>query len=360
MTTALLFGGGLALLIVGAEMLVRGAGRLAVAWGISPLVVGLTVVAFGTSSPEVAVSVGAAMSGKVDLAVGNVVGSNIFNVLFILGLAALITPLVVAQQLIRQEVPVMIGVSVLLLLFARDGVVGRIESAVLLAGLAAYTIFVVLQSRRERQSEVEAEYAAKIDTDRPAASGAFMLNIVLAIVGLALLVLGARWLVAAAIAVARQFGLSELVIGLTILAAGTSLPEVASSVVAAVRGQRDIAVGNVIGSNLFNVLGCLGLAGLVASDPLTVAPAVIAFDLPVMVAVAIACLPIFFTGAAVARWEGLVFLGYYGAYMGYLILAANEHDALPLFSRAMMGFVVPITVITLLVVVGRALRGKRP
>ena len=158
--------------------------------------------------------------------------------------------------------------------------------------------------------------------------------------------------------VARQLGVSELVIGLTVVAAGTSLPEVASSIVAAGRGQRDIAVGNVVGSNIFNILGCLGLAGLLAVEPLTVASSVNAFDLPVMLAVAVACLPIFFTGASVARWEGAVFLGYYAAYTAYLILAASKHDALPVFSQAMLGFVVPITVITLVVVIVRAINAK--
>ncbi|MCU0804654.1 MAG: calcium/sodium antiporter [Burkholderiales bacterium] len=359
MTTGLLFLAGLALLVIGAEVLVRGAGRLALAWGISPLVVGLTVVAFGTSSPEIAVSVGAVMSGKVDLAVGNVVGSNIFNVLFILGLSALIAPLTVAQQLIRQEVPIMIGISLLLWLFAADGTIGRLESAVFLAGLVAYTVFLIRQSRAETQAAVKAEYDAGIGGRRPGRGGAIALNAALVVVGLALLVLGARWLVEAAMVIARQLGVSELVIGLTVVAAGTSLPEVASSVVAALRGERDIAVGNVVGSNIFNILGCLGLAGVLAAEPLTVAPSVNTFDLPVMLAVAVACLPIFFTGANVARWEGAVFIGYYAAYTAYLILAASEHDALPAFSQAMLGFAVPITVITLMIVVVRAIDAKR-
>jgi cation:H+ antiporter len=357
--TALLFAVGLVALIGGAELLVRGASRLALALGISPLVIGLTVVAFGTSSPEVAVSVGAAASGKVDLAVGNVVGSNIFNVLFILGISALITPLVVAQQLIRQEVPIMIGVSLLLFAFAHDGVLSYIESGLLFAGIVAYTVFLVVQSRRETSAAVKQEYDQEFSGRRQHGRGNTALNLVLVAVGLGLLVLGSRWLVDGAIAFARHFGISEAVIGLTIVAAGTSLPEVASSIIAALRGERDIAVGNVIGSNIFNILGCLGLAGLVASAPLTIAPAILAFDLPVMLAVAVACLPIFLTGATVARWEGAVFLGYYVVYTAYLILAATQHDALPLFSAVMLGFVVPLTVITLTLVAVRA-AGKSP
>jgi cation:H+ antiporter len=357
MTTALLFVAGIVLLVVGAEMLVRGAGRLALAWGISPLVVGLTVVAFGTSSPEVAVSLNAAMTGKVDLAAGNVVGSNIFNVLFILGLSGLIAPLVVAQQLIRQEVPIMIGISLLLLVFALDGVLGRFEAAVFLAGLVAYTVFLVMQSRAEASAAIKSEYESEM-ARRPGRGGAIVLNIALVVAGLVLLVLGSRWLVEAAMTVARSLGVSEVVIGLTIVAAGTSLPEVASSIMAAIRGERDIAVGNVIGSNIFNILGCLGLAGVLAATPLTIAPSLTHFDLPVMLAVAVACLPVFFTGATVARWEAAAFLVYYVAYTTYLILAASEHDALPAFSRAMIGFVVPLTVITLVVLVVRAMHAR--
>jgi cation:H+ antiporter len=357
-TTALLFIAGLVLLVLGAELLVRGAGRLALAWGISPLVVGLTVVAYGTSAPEVAVSVGAAIGGQVDLAAGNVVGSNIFNVLFILGVAGLITPLAVAQQLIRQEVPIMIGVSLLLLLFSADGVLSRVESAVLLVGLAVYTVFLIRQSRAETSAAVKSEYEQGVGEQRPGRGGALALNVLLVVAGLALLVLGARWLVEAAMSIARSLGVSDVVIGLTIVAAGTSLPEVASSVLAAIRGQRDIAVGNVIGSNIFNILGCLGLAGSLAATPLTVAPSLQNFDLPVMLAVAVACLPVFFTGANVARWEAGVFLAYYVAYTAYLILAAGDHDALPAFSRAMLGFVAPITVVTLVVVVVRAMNDR--
>jgi len=179
------------------------------------------------------------------------------------------------------------------------------------------------------------------------------------VAGLALLVLGSDWLVTAAIAFAKALGVSDVVIALTIVAAGTSMPEVATSVTAALKGERDMAVGNVVGSNTFNILGCLGLSGLVAgSGGLVVAPSVLAFDMWVMLAVALACLPVFLTGGEIARWEGGVFTGYYVAYVGYLILAAQQHDALPVFSNVMLGFVVPITVITLLVSLRR--RPARP
>jgi cation:H+ antiporter len=279
-------------------------------------------------------------------------------VLFILGASALITPLVVAQQLIRQEVPLVIGLSLLLLLFALDGTIGRVEAAVFLMGMVAYTAFVIRQSRAETSAAVKDEYAAEFGSGKLGARAGTAINAGLVLAGLALLVSGSNWLVDGAVAFARYLGVSELVIGLTIVAAGTSLPEVASSLMAALRGERDIAVGNVIGSNIFNILGCIGISGVVASAPLAVAPALVAFDLPFMLAVAVACLPIFTTGATVERWEGAVFVGYYVAYTAYLILRAAEHDALPAFSQAMLGFVVPITVITLTIVAIRPRRSK--
>jgi cation:H+ antiporter len=347
---------GLGALVIGAELLVRGASKLAIAVGISPLVVGLTVVAFGTSAPEVAVSVGAVLEGKTDIAVGNVVGSNIFNVLFILGISALIAPLVVNRQIIRQEVPIMIGASLLLLVMIMDGSLSRGEAGVLFALLIAYTVFLVLQSRRETAATQD-EYR-----ERLSAEGGWdhhwAMQILLVAAGLALLVLGANWLVDAAVSFAKAMGVSDLVIALTIVAAGTSMPEVATSIMAAVKGERDIAVGNVIGSNTFNILGCLGISGLLANDGLTMAPAVVNFDVWVMLAVAIACLPVFTTGREIARWEGAVFLLYYAAYTAYLILAAQQHGALEKFSAIMMSFVLPLTIITLIVVLLR--KGGQP
>ena len=346
----LMFAAGLAALVVGADILVRGASRLALSFGISPLVVGLTIVAFGTSAPEVAVSVGAVLNGQTGLAMGNVVGSNIFNVLFILGLSALIAPLVVHVQLIRQEVPILIGASLLLLILSLDGRISVLDGGLFFGLLLAYTVFLVVQSRRETQA-AQAEFDAELHAPPAGAWDARLpVQIALIVAGLGLLVLGSDWLVTSAVAFAQALGVSDLVIGLTIVAAGTSMPEVATSVAAALKGERDIAVGNVVGSNTFNILGCLGLSGLVAgSAGLAVAPSLLAFDIWVMLAVALACLPIFLSGREIARWEGAVFLGYYAAYVSYLILAAQQHDALETYSTVMMGFVIPLTVITLVV-----------
>ena len=349
---------GLTALVAGAEALVRGASKLSLSFGISPLVVGLTVVAFGTSAPELAVSVQSAWVGQVDIAIGNVVGSNIFNVLFILGVSALITPLVVNQQLIRQEVPVMIAVSLLLWALASDGGIGRWDGVLLFGLIIAYSVLIVGQSRRETKT-VREEYDEAFAPERNGWDAHWGVQVLLVLAGLALLVQGSRWLVEAAIEFARRLGVSELVIGLTIVAAGTSLPEVATSILAAIRGERDIAVGNVVGSNIFNILSVLGASAVIAPTTLTVSPAAIAFDIPVMVAVAVACLPVFFTGNLIARWEGGLFLAYYVAYTAYLILLATRHDALEPFSAVMGWFVMPLTAITLLVLAYRHVRAGR-
>jgi cation:H+ antiporter len=346
----LLFLVGLAGLIVGAELLVRGASKLALSFGISPLVVGLTVVAFGTSSPEIAVSVGAALDGKTDIAVGNVVGSNIFNILFVLGASALIAPLVVNVQIIRQEVPIMIGASLLFMVLALDGRLSLTDGAMLTVLLVAYTVFLIRQSRQETQAARDT-YAASMPR-RQAAGWDERLpgQIGLVVAGLLALVAGSEALVTASVAFAKALGVSDLVIGLTIIAAGTSMPEAATSVMAAWKGERDIAVGNVVGSNVFNILGCLGLTALAAGGGMPIPASAMNFDLWVMLAVALACIPVFMTGREIARWEGAVFLGYYAAYVTYLVLAAQDHSALGLFSTTMMSFVVPLTVITLVVV----------
>lgn len=351
LATAGLFGLGFVLLVAGASALVSGAARLAAAAGVSPLVVGLTVVAYGTSAPEMAVSVKAALQGQAGIVLGNVVGSNILNVLLVLGGSALISPLVVSRQLVRLDVPIMIGLSLVLFGMAQGGRIEVLHGAALLALAAAYTVFTVRRGKREPAAvlaALEGRYAGR--------RGSIVANLALAAVGVGLLVLGARFLVDASLAFARAFGVSELVIGLTVVALGTSLPEAATSLLAAARGEREIAVGNVVGSNIFNIVAVLGASALVADGGVPVPPAAMRLDIPVMVAVAVACLPIFATGHVVARWEGALFLGYYAAYTLYLALDAQGHDALPAFSGAMIGFVLPLTVVTLGVVAWRSLR----
>ncbi len=330
---------GLVALVAGAELLVRGSSKLALSFGVSPLVVGLTIVAFGTSAPELAVSVGSALKGNSDVAIGNVVGSNILNVLLILGASALITPLVVHAQILRQEAPVMIGASLLLAWFAHDARIDAVESWIFLALMTGYTVMLIRQSRRETIATKE-KYAESMP-EKTAWDDSWIVQVGLVVAGLALLVLGAEWLVAAAVNFAKAFGVSDVVIGLTVVAAGTSMPEVATSITAAIRGERDIAVGNVIGSNTFNILGCLGATGVASGGSLPIAPTVIAFDLPFMIAVAIVSMPVFLTGRRIARWEGLFFLLSYVAYTVWSVLAAKQHAALADFRWAMLWIAAP-------------------
>ena len=351
--TVLFFFCGLALLIAGGELLVRGASRLARSLGVTELVVGLTVVAFGTSSPELVVSILAATAGKSEIAVGNVVGSNIFNILFILGLAALIRPLIVARTIVRRDIPIMIGASLLLWLFAADRLISRPEAVVFMIGIVAFTWFTVWAARREPCADDDAPPVT------PSARE-WIVDGISIVAGLVMLVLGARWLVGAAVTTARALGVDEAVIALTIVAAGTSLPEVVTSAVATAKGKCDIAVGNIVGSNIFNILSILGVSAMFGTGGLHVAPSIENFDLPVMIAVAISCVPFLATGHLLARWEGAVFLAYYALYATYLVLEVQQHAALPLLGRVTAWFVLPITALTMIVVVLRALRRSFP
>lgn len=309
--TILIFLVGLVCLVFGAELLVRGASRLGLAVGITPLVIGLTIVAFGTSSPEVAVGIRAALTDHPDIVIGTCLGSSIFNILFILGLSALVAPLVVSQRLIWYEVPIMIGAHLLLLALCFDGKIDKIDALILLGGMITYTIFAIRKGRHEAKAvtdEYERALPEKMSGSKPAI---ICRQLCLIIAGLVFCVLGAGWLLDSAVVLARALGLSELVIAITIVAAGTSFPELATSVVAAIRGERDIAIGNVVGSNIFNILGIIGVAGLVAPDGIAISPAVLRFDLPVAITACVACLPIFFTGHKISRWEGVLFSDYW-------------------------------------------------
>lgn len=328
---------GLLLLVSGADLLVRGAARLAENLGVPALVVGLTVVAFGTSAPELAVSVRAAHAGQVELAIANVVGSNIFNTLFILGVAALISPLVVSRQLIRQDVPVMIIVSAVAVAMVLDGKLERLEAALLVTALIAYTAFLFFQGRKSELALAEPRAPARTQADHPAWK-----NLVLVVAGLALLVIGASWLVASAVEIASALGVGEAVIGLTIVAAGTSLPEVMTSVVATLKGERDIAIGNVVGSNVFNILCVLGISGLVSPLPLLAGAQMATVDLPVMLATACLCLPLFFVGGTLNRFEGGLFLALYLSYVWYLVAIQLQLENLPILQAGIVYGLVPL------------------
>jgi cation:H+ antiporter len=347
--------GGLILLVVGADWLVKGASCLASAFGISPLIIGLTVVAYGTSAPELAVSVSSAFKGQADLAIGNVIGSNIFNVLFILGVAAMVTPLVVNRQLVRLDVPVMIAASFLLFALGYDGKIGKLDGLILFSGAIAYTLYLVYESRKEQKKAGFAELA-----EVPVEEGGHWLgNLGWIAIGLVALVVGSRLLVDSAVSIAQFYGVSELIIGLTIVAAGTSLPEVATSVVAALKGERDIAVGNVVGSSIFNIIAVLGLSSLVSPSGIAVTEQALAFDLPVMIAVAVACLPIFFAGYSISRLNGAIFFGFYISYVLYLIFNSAGHTAVKTFQTAFIYGVAPLTVLSLIYMTAVGVRNHR-
>lgn len=353
-TTLVFLVAGLVLLVIGAEFLVKGASRIAAILGIPPLIIGLTVVAYGTGAPEMAVNVMSSFAGQADIGIGNVIGSNIFNILFILGISALVAPLIVTRQLIRSDVPIMIGVSLLLLLFSLDGRLGRVDCIILLVGGIAYTLSLIIQSSKQKNdanNSEDDEFAREYSNSENRTPLILLKNLVFIVGGLGLLVLGSRWLVDSAIAIARSLGLSELIIGLTIVAMGTSLPELATSVIASLRGERDIAVGNVLGSNIFNILVVLGVSGIVAPESIPVSIEAIQFDIPVAIAVAFACLPIFYSGRRIDRWEGVLFLFYYVAYTGYLVLYYTKNrDVLSSYIDIMLWFVLPLTAITLIVI----------
>ena len=348
--TLILFIIGFVLLISGAEFLVRGASSLAIAIGISPLVVGLTVVAFGTSAPELAVTIQSTYAGQADLAVGNVVGSNIANILLVLGLASLYGALWVDKQLLRLELPLMVALSVLLWLIGLDGKISHYDGIILFIGAIVYTTYVIRKSRKQ----VKADKAAKaegseIPLTQVTGTSHYVTQIGLVLIGLVMLVIGSRWLIDGAVAVARILGVSELVIGLTIIAVGTSLPEIATSIIASIKQKGDIAVGNAVGSNIFNILVVLGLGSAVSPGGIVVSPLAIQSDIPIMIAVAVICIPIFYTKYRIDRWEGGILVFYYATYTIYLFLTATENPALYPFVTIMTMVILPVTGVFILV-----------
>lgn len=306
---------GFAALYFGAEWLVRGSASLALRLGLAPLLVGLTVVAWGTSTPELIVSTVAAVKGQGAVAIGNAVGSNILNVGLILGLTAVLSPLRVQSQLVKFDTPVMIGATVFFIVLFRDGRIETLEAVMLFALFAAYTVVNVRMARRQSGHAVPA-LAEDLARGLPAGAGAKWKDPALIVLGLATLTLGSHFFVKGAVDLARSLGVTEAVIGLTIVAAGTSLPELASSVVAARRNQADIAIGNLIGSNTYNLLANLGVAGVVAG-PLE-GQGISVVDQGVMLGLSVVLLPFAKSGATVQRWEGAVLLAIYAGYLVYL------------------------------------------
>lgn len=321
-TIAILLAAGLLFLVAGGELLVRGASAAALKLGISPTIIGLTVVAFGTSAPELAVSLDAAFKGNADISVSNVVGSNIFNVLFILGVSSLIAPLAVKSQMIRREVPLLIGVSLLLLLFSLNGPINQMEGLLLVLIAVVYTGWLVFEVKKHRIQNKEIAKESAQEYAQGTRPGSLGIAVAFFIAGLALIMFGANWLVEGATKTAQAFGVSDSVIGLTIVAAGTSLPEVVASVMATLKGERDIAVANVMGSNIYNILGIVGLSASIVPGGLNVASPMLSFDIPVMLAAALICLPFFWSGKKLSRIEGAALLVFYVVYTTIVIFKA--------------------------------------
>lgn len=332
--------GGFVGLIVGGELLVRGASNLAVAFKVPPLIIGLTVVAFGTSAPELAVSVQSCWVGKTELAIGNVVGSNLSNLLLILGTSAIIAPLAVTGQLFRLDIPVMIAAAATLFALGSDGALTRAEGITLTIALVVYLCWTVIEGKRDGK-KLEEELKDLTPDPVPASALAYARNGFLLVGGLVLLIGGSDWLVAGCVDLAGKWGVSELVIGLTIVAIGTSLPELVVSIMASLRGKRDLAVGNVVGSNILNIFAVLGISATVAPAGIVVDQQSMTFDIPLMLAVSAVCFPLFLTGKEVSRIEGIWMLLYYLAYLGWLVYSFGVVRSAPGYG-SLAGFLVPL------------------
>jgi len=352
LTSSLLIVIGIVLLVIGADALVSGASRIAQRFGIPPLIVGLTIVAIGTSMPEITVSTTAAMGGNTQLALGNVVGSNIFNVLLILGLSSVILPLLVQVSLVRQEVPVMVGFSLLLFILLFEGSLSKPEAGLLLVLGLSYVFLLISQARKA----VRLDQDMVLNSIEPSGLMSRVPVFVLIALGLIGLIGGAQLLVHGASEIALSLGVSDLVVGLTVVAIGTSLPEVAASVAAVLRGERDLAIGNVVGSNVFNIAFCLGLAGLVAPDSLVAPAQLLAFDLPVMVIVAVCLLPLIITDYQVSRLEGVLLLVWSAIYLIWTILKATAYPMVDLYTDIVLFGMFPLTILFLIMTVLNTLR----
>jgi len=315
---------GLAALVAGAEVMVRGGTKIASRLGISAIVVGLTVVSIGTSTPELAIGVVAASEGSGAMAVGNIAGANVINLLFVLGLSALIRPLAIQMRTLRMELPVMAGAAMLLWLLAADSVLSRVDGLILVTGAIGYTCAVVWAARRETPDvadEFAGAYASRetrLDSGRRTA-----VDIGMTLGGIAIIVLGAQLLVDAAVDMAREFHVSDALIGLTVVAIGTTAPELVTTVVSTLRGERDIAIGNLLGSSMYNTLLILGVICLVPAHGLELPRELVRVDIPIMVAATLVCIPIFVSGRRVRRIEGAAMVTAYVAFLVFVLVTQS-------------------------------------
>ncbi len=355
------FTGGLLVLLLAGHLVVRAASALGARLGLSPMVIGLTIVAAGTSAPELAVVGQAIAVDDTELAVGSIIGSNIANVLLVLGIVALLGAIHVTSRVVRIDIPVMIAASTLFLLFALDGTLGRVDGIILFGGLILFVTWTLRATRRRPDRSGAAESAG---TDGESAAvgvpdGPTLRRVIIELVaGIAVLAVAARFVVSGAEEIARSLGVPELIVGLTIVALGTSAPEIVTTLVAAFQGRRDLAVGNAVGSNIFNILLVLGVAGILAPSGISVSEDALQLDLPILLAAAIACLPIVAWDYTLNRWEGAIFVSYYAAYLVFLVLDATGHRAKDPFALIMLAFVLPLTIITAATVILRKHRHR--
>ncbi len=366
MNAVTVFAIGLVALLATGQLVVKTASRLGQRLGLGPTVIGMTIVAVGTSAPELAVVGQSLARDDTELAVGSLIGSNIANILLVLGAAAALGAITVGSRVVLIDVPVMIVASVVLLLFAADGTVARWESLALLAGAVAFTTWTIRAARNGRSDEPsvadqqgnQAAPPVAVATGQTTAGGPpIVASIAGLLVGIGGLAVAARFVVKGAEELATVLGLPELIVGLTVVALGTSAPEIATTLIAVAQGRRELAVGNAVGSNIFNILFVLGAPGLLWAGGIDVSQSAVRLDMPVMVAAAVACLPVLAWDHRLNRWEGVLFMTYYAAYVLFLVLDSSGHDA-SLFGLVMGAFVVPLTVVTLATVIIRQRRRK--
>lgn len=347
MIAALTFLGGLAALLVCGHLVVDGASKLGARFGLTPMVVGLTIVAAGTSAPELAVVLQSVAADDSPLAVGSIIGSNTANILLVLGLAAMSGTIHVTSRIVRIDIPIMITASVAMLVMSLDGTLTRVDGLLLFGGLVAFVTWTLRTAPRANGHVREAREPAQVVG---AGLGPIVVKLLAGIAGLAA---AARFVVSGAEEIATSLGVPELIVGLTIVALGTSAPEIVTTVIAALRGRRDLAVGNAVGSNIFNILLVLGASSVIAPDGIAIGADAVELDLPIMVAAAVACLPIVFWDNRLNRWEGGVFVGYYVAYVVFLVLDGTGHRASDPFALVVAVFVMPLTVLTIGIVAFR-------
>ena len=356
LSATLVFILGLVGLLIGGHLVVDGAARLGVRLGLTPTVIGLTIVAAGTSAPELAVVLQSVSTGDTPLAMGSIIGSNIANVLLVLGLAAAMGAIMVENRIVRVDIPIMILASSTLLILALDRRLSRLDGLVLFTALVVFVGWTVRASRTGREAiggDAGADTSAEDDDgEGPGRPRRLAIDLGVLLLGIAALALAARYVVSGAEDIATTLGVPDLIIGLTIVALGTSAPEIVTTVIAAMAGQRDLAVGNAVGSNIFNILLVLGLGSMVV-DGLPISADALELDLPIMLAAAVACLPMVFWDNRIDRWEGAVFVGYYIAYLIFLVLDATGHRASDPFAFVILFFVIPLNVLTIAVIVRR-------